>query len=157
MLGRKQNIYLILSLVLVIVSIFFDLATLAGSATIDLSLIGASSANVESFEGAPVLFHYIPVIFLIGSIIMLIVALFFHSKVEKQRKLIYGAFACLLVLIGAVFMGVKDLIVHFGKTEDDVQYGIGMFLPVAALALVIMSLRAVRKDVELLRSIDRIR
>ena len=157
MLGRKQNIYLILSLLLIVASIFFDLASLSGSAIVNLSLMGASSANVESFEGAPVLFHYIPIIFLVGSIVMLLVALAAHSKVERQRKLIYGAFVCILVLITTVFLGVKDFIVHFGKTEGDVQYSIGMFLPVAALALVIMALRAVRKDVELLRSIDRIR
>lgn len=157
MFGRIQNIYLILSLILVGAAMFFDLATLLGDTAIDVDFFGASTAKTEQFEGAPTMFYYLPIVFWGLSIVLTLLALVKHSSIRVQLKVVYAVFAANFGLVLTIFMGVRQFLAHFGKLEDDAQYSIGLFLPVAALALIIMALRGVRKDVELLKSIDRIR
>lgn len=135
----------------------FDLATLSGDASIDLNFFGASAKNTSNFEGAPVMLYYLPLVFWALSLVFTLLALAKHGVIKLQLKLVYAVFVANFALVLAIFMGVRKYITYFGKTEADVQYTVGLFLPVAALALIIMALRGVRKDVELLRSIDRIR
>tara|TARA_R110001592_G_scaffold363221_1_gene681573 strand:- start:3016 stop:3489 length:474 start_codon:yes stop_codon:yes gene_type:complete len=157
MFGRIQNIYLLLSLILVGLSMFFDLAILAGDAPIALNLFGATAANTPSFEGAPTMFYYLPIAFWGLSLLFTLAALVKHGAVRVQLKLVYAVFVANFGLVLTIFMGVRNFLAYFGKVDADVQYTVGLFLPVAALALIIMALRGVRKDVELLKSIDRIR
>jgi hypothetical protein len=157
MFGRIQNIYLLLSLILVGLSMFFNLATLAGDVPIELNFFGATTANTQSFEGAPVLFYYLPIVFWALSLVCTLLALVKHGAVRAQLKLVYGVFVANFALVLTIFMGVRMYLAYFGKAESEVQYTVGLFLPVAALALIIMALRGVRKDVELIKSIDRIR
>lgn len=136
---------------------FFDLAILSGDSPIALNFFGASAEGTESFSGAPSMFYYLPFACWLLSLLTTVIALAKHGAIKVQLKLVYAVFVANFALVLTIFMGVRKYLAYFGKTEAEVEYTVGLFLPVAALALIIMALRGVRKDVELLRSIDRIR
>lgn len=157
MFGRVQNIYLVLSVLLLVSSLFFGLATLNGDALIFVDYYGVHAKGVDVFENAPALFYQIPMYLAIFSSLNCILAIAFHKKVKKQLNWVYQAFVTSLITVASMFYGLREIMAHFGKSDNDVSYNIGLFLPVAALALIILSIRAIRKDVLLLKSIDRIR
>lgn len=157
MFGRVQNIYLSLTALILISSLFFNLATLKGDTQIIIDYYGAHAAGVDVFEDAPVLFYHLPMYLCVFSVLSCFLAIAFHNKVKKQLNWVYLVFISTLILVAGMFYGLRNITAYFGKIDSDVNYSIGLFMPVVALALVILSIRAIRKDIELVKSIDRIR
>ena len=150
---RIQTLYLALALVLCAISPTFNWAVItAEDLTMDAVLFewwfkGDSSAEIPWF-------------FSLGWLLLLFVlvadvlVLFSFKNRVKQIRLAYVTFGLHLLFVALGFHGVKVL-AELWNTQPDYQWGI--YLPVASIAFVILAIRGIRKDHELVKSIDRLR
>lgn len=152
MIQRIQTIYLALAAVLVGLTFAFPFATyLLPEGEVVFSAYGVSENSSEVSTFFP---YYITLALSMGLIV-------FSMLQYKKRKLqiTIGRFIYLLLIVTIAFMFIDfpSLTTQFNVTNDAVGMGIGMFMPVAALPLVFMGNRNIRKDEALVKSLDRLR
>lgn len=144
MIQRIQTIYLLLIAVISGGLIFvFDLWTL-GSGTQEFVL--------DLFSKPEFTFKLIPISFFASSLIALISIFNF-----KNRKLQF-VLGRVIVLINLFLLG---LLIYLSLTlpgETAVsKKGIGMFLPVLIILLAVIANKAIKRDEDLVKSVDRLR
>ena len=92
-----------------------------------------------------------------------IVTIFLYKKRELQVRLCRLNMLVNIIFIGLVFLYYENDIqqviaaVEGDKYQLDVAYFIGMVIPLVNLVLEILAIRGIKKDIELLKSIDRLR
>lgn len=87
-------------------------------------------------------------------------SLFTLSKFKNrdiQMKL--GRFNYLIILLTIIlsFVNIRTIEDLFPNMNVEVSYGVGLFMPVCALVFLFLANRAIKKDADLIKSIDRIR
>lgn len=89
--------------------------------------------------------------------------IFRYKKRELQVKLSHLDMLFNIIFIGLVFLYYEADIQHIiaavegDSYEFDVAYFFGMAFPLVSLVLEILAIRGIKKDIELLRSVDRLR
>lgn len=152
MLQRIQTIYLLLVIVLVILSIFFPLATfINGSAVVQFYSFGLE----PSATGVSITFPIYVGIFMIIGVSIAAIGLFKNRK----RQLLFGKINYLLILLTLVLLLVEvDFLSEKLLEENDLPvYGMGTYFIVCTLPLVFLANRAIKKDEALIKSLDRLR
>lgn len=154
MIQRIQSVYLALAILSMALMFAFKVA---GISTADgeavLTIYGAT-LNAEPL-GLPLL--VVPP-FIYTAII--IVALVIQLLLFKNRKfqMTVGRVAYLLILGFVVFLYFAgDQLAEAVNATGDLRYGAGIYFPVAAVAFVFLANRSIKKDEELVRSLDRLR
>ncbi len=151
MIQRIQTIYLLLVIICLGLAFVFPFADYAvGQETFTFNIFGLTIGD-ENIIRFP---FYISVALSIG------LSIFTISKFKNrgfQMKL--GRFNYLIILITIVlsFVNVRTVEDMFPNQEVVVSYGVGLFLPVAALVFLFLANRAIKNDEKLIKSIDRIR
>ena len=106
----------------------------------------------ELFFKASILLKIIPVLFFLAAIGALVTVFLF-----KNRKLQF-VIGRLLILIHLFLLGVLVYVSLTLPGEVSIsEKGIGMFLPIVALLLVVLANKAIKKDEDLVKSADRLR
>ncbi|MET2985831.1 DUF4293 domain-containing protein [Aureibaculum conchae] len=144
MIQRIQTLYLLLAAVCSIGLIHvFDLwINKAGSSYYALDLIANNEFTLK----------IIPILF-IASGIMSIVSVFMFKKRKNQFVI-----NRLNILVNFILLGV--LIYHLLTLSGESQVsekGIGAFLPIVVVVLLAIANRAIKKDEDLVKSVDRLR
>jgi hypothetical protein len=144
MIQRIQTIYLLLTAIIAGGLIFvFNLWTLSN---------GTSQFAADLFVAPELTFKAIPVSFFTSAAIALIAIFNF-----KNRKLQF-VLGRIIMLINLFLLG---LLIYLSLTlpgETAVsKKGIGMFLPVLIILLVVLANKAIKKDEDLVKSVDRLR
>lgn len=89
-------------------------------------------------------------------VVLMLVAIFMFRK--RMRQLVLTRLIALLLLVfivlEAVLIGESRALLSKPVTDS---FGIGAFLPLISLVLVMMAARGIKKDEELVRSADRLR
>ncbi|MCG1035966.1 DUF4293 domain-containing protein [Polaribacter sargassicola] len=143
MIQRIQSIYLLLaSLVSGGLIFVFDLwENLKGKVYI-----------LDLFLRESILLKIVPVLFLLSAVTSLIDIFLFK---KRQLQFVIGR---LVILINLILLG---LLVYVSLTlpgEVSIsEKGIGMFLPILAILLVVLANKAIKKDEDLVKSVDRLR
>jgi len=144
MIQRIQTLYLFLSAVISLGLIFlFSLWKNVGEA----EYYALSLLNESNFA-----FIIIPVFFLISGLLSLI-SLFFYN--HRLKQFIINR---INILINLILLGV--LIYHLLTLSGEAQVsekGIGVFLPIIVIVLLVMANKAIKKDEDLVKSVDRLR
>ena len=89
--------------------------------------------------------------------------IFRYKKRELQVKLSHLDMLLNIIFIGLVFLYYEADIQHIiaavegDSYELDVAYFFGMAFPLVSLVLEILAIRGIKKDIDLLKSIDRLR
>ena len=143
MIQRIQTIYLLLASIVSGVLIFvFNLWE-----SLKNSIYALDFLDSDSF-----ILKLIPVLFL-ASAILAFVAIF----IFKNRKLQF-VIGRLTILINLILLG---LLIYLSLTlpgEAAVsEKGIGMFIPILAILLIVLANKAIKKDEDLVKSADRLR
>ena len=145
MIQRIQTLFL-LGVALAIGSIYFfpfAISTKQGST-------GIFSDQVLNLYDNGILTFGVPFI-----ITLAIVNIFlFSNRKIQMRNSTFIAVACLLLVLGVVFVWFEDQGSFLG---EHTQLGIGMFMPLLSIILSILSYRAIKKDEETVQSMDRLR
>jgi hypothetical protein len=143
MIQRIQTVYLLSAAIISGVSIFvFHLWVSAGKSIFVVDLFQNSSYQIKS----------IPVLFFTSSVIALISIFMF-----KNRKLqfVFGRF---IILINFILLGLLLYVSLKLPGETAVsEKGIGMFIPILVILLVVFANKAIKKDKDLVKSADRLR
>ncbi|WP_299107313.1 DUF4293 domain-containing protein [uncultured Tenacibaculum sp.] len=144
MIQRIQSIYLLIA------------AVFAGALTFVFSLWTNASATpiniMDLFSGATLTEKLVPVLFF-GSAILSLATIFLFKN--RQLQFVLGR---VNVLINLFLLG---LLIYLSLTlsgETAVsEKGIGMFFPVLIILLVVLANKAIKKDEDLVKSVDRLR
>lgn len=146
MIQRIQTVFLFLSVVLTGVLIFVPIASFnIGDEIVKLSVL--------NFENQP---NVLPLLIL--AILMMLVpcvTIFLFKKRELQLKL-----SSLNVFLNAVFCGLIFLF-YVDKMQEilsvNASYAFGAYVPLINMVLSVLAMRWIRKDIELIKSVDRLR
>ena len=147
MIQRIQTVFLFLSAVFAGVLFFVPIASFnLGNEIVNLSIFGAGN-GVNAL------------LLLILAILMLVVpfvTIFMYKKRELQLKL-----SSLNVFLNAIFCGLIFLYYVSNVQEtiaaEEVKYYFGTYVPLINMVLSVLAMRWIRKDIELLKSVDRLR
>ena len=147
MIQRIQTVFLFLSAIFAGILFFIPVASFQlGNELVKLSVFG-----VENHTGALLL--------LILTILMFVVPLvtiFMYKKRELQLKL-----SSLNVFLNALFCGLIFLF-YVDNIQEKLQaeavvYAFGIYIPLINMVLSILAMRWIKKDIDLIKSIDRLR
>jgi hypothetical protein len=143
MIQRIQTVYLLLASIISGVLIFvFNLWK-----SIEKSIFALDLLNSEFF-----LLKGIPVLFLVSAILAFVAIFLF-----KNRKLQF-VMGRLTILINLILLGLLIYVSLTLPGEASVsEKGIGMFIPILAILLLVLANKAIKKDEDLVKSVDRLR
>jgi hypothetical protein len=143
MIQRIQTVYLLVaSIVSGLLIVVFNLWK-----AIEKSIFALDLLNSESN-----LLKLIPILFLVSAILAFVAIFLF-----KNRKLQFVT-GRLTILINLILLG---LLIYLSLTlpgETAVsEKGIGMFIPILVILLIVLANKAIKKDEDLVKSADRLR
>lgn len=145
MIQRIQTIYLFLA------------GLLSGGLTLLVKLWIQAKENtpiyiVDLFAGSSFLEKLVPVLFFTSALASIVTIWFFKNR---QLQFVLGR---LNILINLFLLG---LLIYLSLTlsgETAVsEKGIGMFIPVFVILLIVLANKAIKKDEDLVKSVDRLR
>ncbi|MFY7672727.1 DUF4293 domain-containing protein [Tenacibaculum sp. MEBiC06402] len=143
MIQRIQSIYLLI------------VGILSGGLTFVLDLWSTPKAKVFSldlFAAESILEKIVPVLFFLSALLAFITIFLF-----KNRKLQF-VLGRLNILTNLFLLGVLVYLSLTLSGETAVsEKGIGMFLPVIIIVLLVLANKAIKKDEDLVKSVDRLR
>jgi len=151
MLQRIQTIYLIIAGLCMSFTLYFSFATYTvNGKKIPFNSQGFTpfGENLESFP--------LYIIVLISSILIAFSIMSFKNR-KRQTFLNTANYLVIIALLVLVFASFNAFEKTVEVVKDDVSYGAGMFFPITSLVMLFMANRAVKKDEELIKSMDRIR
>ena len=89
----------------------------------------------------------------LGSALLALVSLFMYSN--RKLQFVLGRLNIILNFILIVFFVYQSLNLS-GETNVS-EKGIGMFLPIISIVLLVLANKAIKKDEDLVKSVDRLR
>lgn len=147
MIQRIQTVFLFFAAVFAGVLFFVPIASFnVGNEMVNLSVFG-----VENHTNALLL--------LVLAILMVIVpfiTIFMYKKRELQLKLSSLNVLLNAILCGLVFLFFVDK-VQTSLSATSVTYVFGTYIPLINIVLSIFAMRWIKKDIELIKSVDRLR
>ncbi len=107
---------------------------------------------VDLFSREVFTLKVIPFMFIMSAILSLVTIFLF-----KNRKLQF-VIGRIIILINLILLGLLIYLSLNLSGETSVsEKGIGMFLPILAILLVVLANKAIKKDEDLIKSVDRLR
>lgn len=149
MIQRKQTLFLIASVLLFLTTFGFPFGTIG---TFELHNYKVIAADGSAVEGVSTYYFSIPLAF--ASLISAY-AIFLFGNRRRQMAVVRISFifyAISFALMSLYLMSAAKVI-----TDNSLSPGISFFLPFAAFFSNLIALRAIRKDEQLVKSVDRIR
>jgi len=143
MIQRIQSVYLLLASAVSGGLIFvFDLwENLKGEVFI-----------LDLFTRESFLLKIVPILFILSAIVSL-VDIFLYKK--RQLQFVVGR---LVILTNLILLGLLIYVSLTLPGEVSIsEKGIGMFLPILAILLIVLANKAIEKDEDLVKSVDRLR
>lgn len=158
MIQRIQSVYLLLVAVLTGLTTFFDLALFKLEEEI---LYTYSIYAIVPQNGDEIIIpgNWIPQIILLTAAFLLSIFILFKFKNRKlQLKLGSINYLLLATFIITTYFSVMNIskIIDLAEGFKTVYY-IGFYLPIAAITFQFLANRAIKKDEELVRSVERLR
>jgi len=144
MIQRIQSVYLLIA------------TLLSGGLIFVLNLWvneqGTEFFVMDSFNSGSILLKVMAVLFFVSSILTLI-AIFQFKK--RQLQFVLGRLSILtnFIIIGIVVYFSQNLSGEINVSEK----GIGLLIPILTVVFVVIANKAIKKDEELVKSVDRLR
>ncbi|MFZ5551786.1 MAG: DUF4293 domain-containing protein [Bacteroidota bacterium] len=152
MLQRIQTIYFLLATACVLCMYAFDFALIDVVKEQYIFNSSGITVNEKNVTNLP----YQVVIALLAVYTTGVMLL--YKKRPLQLKLGRLNYLLHLFLIVMMFFGVDDAAEATGlKDAAVIKYGIGFYLPIAALPFLFLANRAIKRDEEIVKSLDRLR
>ena len=159
MIQRIQSVYLALSAILLGLMFFFPIAEIKGDSLLyEFSAFGFAPLSENSDLPAVVMLaNIIPIYVWIGIIITFIfISIGLYKKRKVQLKLNRLIFLLTLGLIVYIYFEA-DKAVEFFNSSQNPLYKASIYFAVASLPLLFLANRGIKKDEDLVKSLDRIR
>ena len=142
MIQRIQSIYFLLVIFLSIgAPFFFKLWVEADNEVFAFDLFAYES----------ILFKLVPISFIISALLALITIFRFN---DRQQQFVFGR---IIILINLFLLGILIYLSLNIPGEIFSEKGIGMFIPSIVILFSVLANKAIRKDENLVKSVDRLR
>ena len=155
MIQRIQTVFLFLAAVFAGILFFTPLASFGyGDELMKLTIYGVESqTDAQLFSGI----YALPLLLLtILLVVFPFVIIFLYKKRELQCKLSSLNIFLNAVLCGLIFLFyVSD--VQKTVSAESVSYLFGTYVPLINMVLSVLAMRWLKKDIELIKSVDRLR
>ncbi len=154
---RIQSVYMALAVLSLSLFFAFDTATYQ-AASLSSTLSPYGFTGELELNANP---YFYPWGLVLNALALVLILLMFSQFKKRPLQVKLGNFSYLLCLVLVVIMylnigNISDTLnLAYGNVE--VSYHIGCYLPVLAIAFLILANRAIKKDEKLVRSLDRIR
>ncbi|MEX6626245.1 DUF4293 domain-containing protein [Tenacibaculum pacificus] len=144
MIQRKQSIYILIA------------AIISAGLTVICSLWTSKTNTpiyiIDLFSGVSILEKITPVLFFISALLSIVTLFLFKNR---QLQFVLGR---LNILINLFLLGILIYLSQTLSGEALVsEKGIGMFFPVIVILLLVLANKAIKKDEDLVKSVDRLR
>ena len=106
---------------------------------------------LELLSDLSIIAKLVPVFFLISALLA-IVSIFKYKK--RQLQFVLGR---IIILINLFLLGILIYLSLNIPGEASSEKGIGMFIPVVAILFAVLANKAIKKDEDLVKSVDRLR
>ena len=107
---------------------------------------------LDLFSRELILLKIIPLLFLLSAIISIVTIFLFNNR---KLQFVVGR---IIILINLFLLGLLIYVSLTLPGEVSIsEKGIGMFLPILAILLIVLANKAVKKDEDLVKSVDRLR
>ena len=153
MIQRRQTIYMLLTVILSALLFFMPLASFNANDNIMRFTIFGIQNPIEGVSLSTTYTWPLVVLTILMTLVPL-VAIFLYKKRELQVHLCRLSMLFNIVFVGLVFIYYESDIDIYTL---DVAHFIGMAFPLVNLVLEILAIRGIKKDIALLKSIDRLR
>ena len=162
MIQRRQTIYMLLSAIVSALLFIMPLASFNACGNVMRFTIFGIHNPVGTITLSTTYTWPLVVLTVLMTIVPLI-TVFLYKKREIQVRLCRIDMLMTIIFIGLVFLYYEnDLTKVIAAVEGDeyqldMAYFVGMAMPLVSLILEILAIRGIKKDIELLKSIDRLR
>jgi hypothetical protein len=153
MIQRIQTVYLLAALGLIICCFFFPLASLAGPDS-SLFTVTLQKLSLLHLEGIVGILLQIAQITTVVMAVLVATTIFLYRNRMLQKRLCSIAVFVLIFLNGLVFF---SLLYAKNSLSYTATYNLTAIFPMICAILVYMAERRIKKDEDLVRSLDRIR
>lgn len=156
MIQRRQTIFMLLSAISCALLFFMPLAIVKGT-SVDFTIWGWSTINDPKSYVWPI------VVLTILMTVLPFVSMFLYKKRMLQVRLCRIEMLLNIVFVGLVFLVYdKDYILAIQSIENDPETlklacSFGLLMPVLSLIFEVFAIRGIKKDIDLLKSVDRLR
>lgn len=149
MIQRKQTLFLLLSVLLFAATYYFPFGQFNGNTLHNYQTLAGDGTAVSGIQN-----YYFSIALSVAALITLI-SIFLYSNRPRQMAILRLSF----IFFAAGFALLAMYIMNAGEAfaGTTFEFGVSFFLPFAALFLNLLALRAIRKDENKVRSMDRIR
>lgn len=155
MIQRIQTLYMYLSVVLCGLLFSFDLASFDyGSTMMNLSVLGVDNQVDATYFGSG--YTWSLLVLTILMTILPVVTSFLYKRRQVQVKLCQLEMLLNVVFVVLVMLYFAPDVKETINAEMEI-YKAGMYFPIGSLVFNLLAIRGVKKDIELLKSVDRIR
>ena len=157
MIQRIQSIYLVLVGILTIIVFFIPIINIEfQNNKFVFETIGIYKISNDNLI---LLINTIPLLIVCGLICVIsFTTIFLYKNRKLQMKMCYSNFALNFIFIALIFYVYPELIIK--NTIGDgltLNYSFGVFIPIISLILLFFAVNAIKKDEEIVKSIDRLR
>ena len=162
MIQRRQTIYMLLSAIVSALLFFMPLASFNANDNVMKFTIFGIQNPIETISLSTTYTWPLVVLAVLMTLVP-VVTIFLYKKRELQVRLCRLAMLVTIIFIGLVFLyyesDIQQVIaaVEGDEYQLDVAYFIGAALPLVSLLCLILAIRGIKKDIELLKSVDRLR
>ncbi len=151
MIQRIQTIYLSLLIICIGLTFIFPFSSYTvNDASVNYTVSGFM-LNGKQILNIPLYF------ILIGILILSLISIVLYKKRKLQLTLNKINYLLILGVIVLIFLDFGTIGKVLGEGAKSVSYGVGMFLPLAALVFNFMANRGIKQDEKLINSLDRLR
>jgi len=148
MIQRKQTLFLAASALLFLSTFAFPFGTIGNHELHNYKVIAADGTNMSGIST-----YYFSIPLAIASIIS-VIAIFLYSNRQKQMAVVRISFIFYAASFALMSLYITDAV----KTiSDSFQWGVSFFLPFAAFFCNMIALRGIKRDEQLVKSLDRLR
>jgi uncharacterized membrane protein len=162
MIQRRQTIFMLLSAIISALLFFIPLMSFeANSSVMSFTIFGIENP-IDTLTLSQS-YTWPLIVLTVLMTILPIYTLLRYKKRKHQVKMCQLDMLLNIVFIGVVFLyyeaDIQEVIaaVEGDEYQLEVAYFIGMAIPLVNLVLEILAIRGIKKDIELLKSIDRLR
>ncbi|HOW31930.1 MAG TPA: DUF4293 domain-containing protein [Bacteroidales bacterium] len=158
MLQRIQTVYLALAAIAMILIFFFPFALFQSEFIYSrfyvyglVDMVPGGANNMDFIYALPLILADI------GVVVLTVGAIFRYKNRPSQIKLANAAFILTIIFIAAVFFLYGHFLEKRFSTAPIWSEGIGVYFPLIAMVFIMLAIRAIRRDENLVRSTDRLR
>lgn len=153
---RIQTLYAAIAVFITLVLLFVSVGSIQLNDSV-LSVKGLGVSGGEEMSGVPGTIAYL-VIIVVGVLVGGISVVLFNNRKLQAKILLFS----IVFQLGTIAVGyftltqISNFVVGLGQPAE-VSYGIGLILPLVSIILLFLARKAVMKDDELVKSVDRLR